>query len=812
MQAEQGWHDLRLAWRGLWRARGFSLTAALTLAIGIAGTTAMFALVHGVLLRPLPVREQDRLIVAWKELRSSGFAHYPFGDDEIDAVSRASQLLASVAGVTSNGVGRSVIVEAGSPGYVSVALVTGGFFDVLGIDAVRGRALSRADDLEGAENVVVISHGLWQRRYGGSPDVVGRRVRLPEQPFTIVGVMPPDIDFPRGVEVWRTTRSMPTGGPFGDAARREIDLIGRLRPGVTIEQAAGELTALTRRFEAEAPNVPRGLAPVVRSFADVVVGDARPAMLALFASVGLVLLIASANVANLLLMRGEARRSELALRAALGAGRGRIVRQVLAESLVLAIVAGLAALAITAWTLQGVIALVPEGLPRIESVRIDATVFLFTIGIAVVTALLAGLAPAVASMRRDLVLQLRGGATGVAVSPVRRVRRALVVAQVALAVTVVAAAGLLVRSLVRMQSIEIGLPAGRLAFVHLAVPQAMVEDRARHEQFLDQMISRLEAVPTIAAATPVNTLPFSAEGGWDVPRFAAEGQTLDRAAENPALNLESVHPNYFETFEVPLVRGRSFTQADREGAPAVAIVSEDVAAMTWPREDPIGKRLKMGGPGSPGPWYTVVGVAAATRYRELTKPRPTLYLPAAQFQMTARMLVLRTAASIEMAASAARDSVRAVDPDVQVVRVAPFEEMLDVPLARPRFNAFLLAIFALAALLLASIGLYAVMAASVRQRDRELSIRLALGATGGMLRRLVLGEALRLAVAGVAVGLVGAAVATRLLRRLLFGVHPLDPTSLAGAALLLVSVSVVAASIPAWSATRRGPVDALRAE
>lgn len=813
MTVEQCWQDLRLASRGLWRARAFSLTAVLTLAVGIGATTAMVALLHGVLLRPLPVREQDRLVVAWKELRSSGFAHYPFGGAEIEAVDRASLVLQSVAGVTRNGVGRSVITENGTASYVKVALITGEFFNVLGIEPILGRSFTRSDDLDGAENVLVISHALWQRRYGGSREIIGRRVRLSEQPFTIVGVMPPDLDYPRGVEVWRTTRSVPTGGPFGDAARSEVDLLARLRPGVTLEQAASELTALTRRLEADAPpNLPRGLVPVVRSFEDVVVGDVRTAILALFAAVALVLLIASANVANLLLMRGEARRSELALRAALGARRGRIVRQLFAESLVLALAAGTAGLAVTWCSLQMLIAVIPDGLPRVESVRIDLTVVLFTIGTAFVTALLAGLAPAVSSMRRDLLSQLRSGGTGVTGSPVRRGRRVLVVVQVALAVTIVAAAGLLTRTLLQLQSVEIGLSADRLVFVHLPLPQTKYADRARHEQFLDEVMSRLEAIPTIAAATPVNVPPFSGEGGWDVPRFAAEGQGVDRAAANPALNLESVHPSYFETFGVALVRGRGFTETDRPGAPEVAIVSEDVAAQTWPGEDPIGKRIKMGGEDSRAPWHTVVGVAAPTRYRELTKPRPTLYLPAAQFQMTAQMLVLRTTASVDLVASLARDSVRSVDPDVQVMRVAPFVEMLDAPLARPRFNALLLSIFGITALLLASVGLYAVMAASVRQRDREIAIRLALGATPTMVRRLVLGEALRLAAVGVVAGLAGAAVATRLLRGLLFGVHPLDPASFAGAALLLVFVSAIASFVPAWKATRGDPVATLRAE
>ena len=363
------------------------------------------------------------------------------------------------------------MVENGVADYVTVSLVTGGFFDVLGVRPILGRTLARTDDVDGAENVLVISHGLWQRRYGASREVIGRRIVLSDASFTVVGVMPPDLDYPHGVEVWRLTRSMGTSGPFGDAARREVNLIGRLRPGVTVEQARSELTALTEQLDANAPpGYLRGLVPVVHTFEDVVVGDVRTAMLALFGAVGFVLLIASANVANLLLMRGEVRRAELAVRAALGAGRGRIVRLLFAESLVLALAAGAAGLAVAWWSLHALINFVPDGLPRVESVRVDASVVAFTIAIAFVTALLAGLAPALSSMRMDLVSHLRSGGRGVTGSAARHGRRTLVVAQVALAVTIVAAAGLLIRSVLRLQSVDIGLPADRLVLVNLKMP------------------------------------------------------------------------------------------------------------------------------------------------------------------------------------------------------------------------------------------------------------------------------------------------------------------------------------------------------
>lgn len=512
-----------------------------------------------------------------------------------------------------------------------------------------------------------------------------------------------------------------------------------------------------------------------------------------------------------LLMRSEARRAELAVRVALGAGRGRIVRQVFAESLLLALTAGTVGLAVTWWSLQALIALVPEGLPRVESVRIDATVLFFTIALALATALVAALVPAMFSMRADLVSSLRSGGRGVTEPAARHGRRTLVVAQVALAVTIVAAAGLLIRSVLRLQSVDMGFAADYLVLVNLDMPQAKYAERGRHAEFLDEAIVQLEAVPAVFAATPVNVSPFSGRG-WDVPRFTVEGQNAEQAAANPPLNLESIHPNYFETFEVPLVRGRAFTRADRQGTVEVAIVSEDVVARIWPGEDPIGQRLKMGGPDSRARWLTVVGVAAQSRYRELPKPSATLYLPAAQFQMTAQMLVLRTTAPLDLVASVARERVRSLDPDVQVMRVAPFTELLAAPLARPRFNAFVLGVFAVAALLLSTIGLYAVMAAYVRQRDREIAVRLALGATTGGVRRFVLAEALRLGALGATIGLAGAFASTRLLRAQLFEVDPLDPASIVGAAILLMAASALASYLPVRRATRIDAVAMLRSE
>lgn len=802
--------EVRNAVRLLWRSKAFTIAAVSTLALGIATTTLMFALVQGILLRPLPVREQDRLILSWREAPTSGSALYPFGDAEIDAVARETRLLESVAGVTRNGVARTVLSDGSTSSYANVGLITGGFFEVLGAEASLGRRISVADDREGAEPVAVISHGYWQRHFGGAADVIGRRVTLGERPCVIVGVMPPDLDYPHGVEVWRTTRSMPVDGAFGAAARREVNLIGRLRPGVTVAQAQSELASMDTRLASDRPaDGNRRLAVVVRPYADVAVGDVRRPMTALFGAVAFVLLIACANVANLLLLRGEGRRGELAVRAALGAGRGRLAVQAIAESLVLSGLAGVVGVWLAWVALPLVITLVPDGLPRVESIRIDAAVVGFAVAIAFLTTLLAGMAPALVWMRTDAVASLLGSRDSVGLTT--RGRRVLVVVQVALAVAVLSATGVLVRTLLNLQAVDLGIANERLVLVDLHLPADAYASRERHAQFLDQVITQLAVAPGIAAATPVNVAPFT-DRGWDLPRVTAEGQSGERASSNPSLNLESIHPNYFSALDTAIVRGRAFLEADQKGAPAVAIVSEDAAASLWPGADPLGKRLKMGPAEGRGAWLEVVGVAAATRYRTVTTPRPTLYLPAAQFQMTASMLVVRSSSPLDLLIPVVREQIRTIDPNVRVLSAAPFAEYLERPLGRPRFNAFVITVFGLAALFLSTLGMYAVTAAYVRQRDREIALRLALGATTTSVRWLVLAETGRLAGLGALLGAAVAVAATRLLRGLVFEVSPTDPATIAGAVALLLAAAGLAAYLPMRRAARADVMGTLRSQ
>lgn len=815
-------HDLRLALRLAGRAKTFYLGAVLTLAIGMAGATVMFTLIRGILLRPLPVPDEDRLVVSWRVPPTGQAIHVPYRSSDVEAIARDSRVFERVAGVGYNGAYEQTWEDGARVFGAGTAVVMGEFFAVAGVTPLLGQALTRDHDRPGSEKAVVLSHAAWQRLFGGAPDVVGRTIVARSHAYRIAGVMPADFEYPRGVEIWTTPVALTDGvaiEAYRTALLRDVELLARLRPGVTPDQAQAELTTRIAALDAAAPAGDGGgfkaFRPVVRRYKSVVVGDVDRALAVLFSAVALILVIAAANVANLLLLRGEARRGEFVVRAALGAGRVRLVAQLLAESLIVALAAGAVALGLASWGLQLVTALVPGGLPRLEAIRVDAGVLLFAVALAFVIAGLAGVVPALAASRLDLVAQLRAGGRGTSGAVSARGRRWLVAAQVALAVTVVAAAGVLGRSLQRLQHADMGFAADRLVVVELDSPrnrQGGEVNRDAGRAFHDEVMARIGAAPGVEAVTPLNVQPFAGATGWELPRFTAEGQTADQVAANSSLNFEAVYLPYFTTLGVPILRGRDFTAADRQDTTPVAIVSDAVAAATWPGQDPIGRRLKFGGIDASNPWITVVGVAGTTRYRDLATPRPTLYIPSEQFGVGGGRLAIRATAPLAFVAGVVRDAVRAADPGVRVTRVASFADHLREPLAWPRFNALLLGVFAAAALLLSAIGLYGVMAASVRQRHAELGVRMALGASAAAVRRLVLGEGLRLAVIGAFAGLALAVVATRLLRGLLFEIAPLDPVSLLGAAAVLVAAAAVAVWLPAARATRVDPIDALRAE
>lgn len=807
--------DLRYAARTLLRTPAFTAAAVLTLAVGLTGTIAMFSLVNGVLLSPLPVPSEQELFVGWRGLPEAGARQWPFTSKDLDLLRRESRLVDGVAGVGYNDPGTHPFVDGSETSAVRTSRVTGDFFRVLGVAPLLGRTLQPEDDRAGAENVVVLTRGIWERRFGGDPGVLGRRVTIGGQPFTIVGVMPHDVDTPRHVEAWLTVSGMQAAAAdtrFKDAIANELMLLARLRPGVTAAQADAELRALAPAIDATRPNGdPRGFLPQIRPYREAVIGDVRAAIVVLFAAVALVLLIACANVSSLLLVRGDARRAEFAVRAALGAGRARLVRQLLVECLVLTAAAGVVAVTITTALLPALLAWVPDGLPRVHAVRIDGRVVLFSLAAAGLAATIATLLPAVSTGRARLVDGLgdasRGG-TGGGRGPWRR---ALVSAQVALAVVGLVAVGLLSRSLLQLRRDARALASGQLVMAPLAIPQAKYADRVKWRQFVTALNDAIEADERVTAATPVNATPFDGTG-WDLPVFSAEGQTDAEARANPPLNLEEVHPGYFRTFEVPIVRGRSFAATDDGTVPRVAIVSSDVAARVWPGQDPIGKRVKWGLPASEAQWLTVVGISAPTRYRTLQTPTASLYVPALQMLGGAAQIVVRTGMPLAQLADLVRARARDLDPDVGVMPLRPFDDLLQQPFARPRFYTLLMTGFGTTGLLLSAIGLYGVIAATVRQRRREIGIRLALGAEARHMRRLVLVEGVGLVAAGVLAGLLASTLATQALRSLLFGVHPLDPLALAGAVAGVILMAAAALVLPLRTASRVAPAEVLRTE
>ncbi len=794
---------LRVGVRRLRRTPGFALTAILTLALGVGLSTAVFSVAEALLLRRLPVRDQDRIVLLWGETPDRSFLNHPIADAR-DFV-RQSRTLARGAFYAREGAQPNAVRSAGRLSRLSRARVSGAFFDVLDVRPALGRTLRAEDDVPGAAPVLVLSWGAWQHRFGGDSAVLGRRIvmHLDGVGYTIVGVMPPGLDFPRGTEFW-----VPIFAPLAERAvsAAELDVVGRLATGATGAAARDELTAFFRR--AGSSPWQRVLRGVATTLPEAVLGDTKPALFAFAAASTLLLLITCINVANLLLVRGLSRVHEVALRAALGAGRGRIVAQLLAESAVLALAGGALGVGVAAAALRLFVMFAPPGVPRLDEIRLDSTSLAAAAGITGAASLVFALAPALVTSRVELLRVLRSARES-AGRRSRRTTEALVVGQVALALVVLSAASLITRSLLRLQAADLSLASSHVLVGELALRADAFDDRKKQFALLDLIGAQLEAVPGVRALSPVVAVPFS--HGWD-GRPAAEGQTPEEAAANPMLDMQVVAPGYFAALGIPVLRGRTFTDADRDDTPSVIVVSQSTARHYWPGVDPIGKRLSMGSKLEEA--SAVVGVVPDTRYRDLRHARPAIYFALRQsfFPFAPTDLVIRTSGPPAELVPAIRRAVEAASPGVVLANVAPFGAFLDAPLAQPRLNAVLLGVFALAAVALAAVGLFGVMATMVRQRAREIGVRMALGATAADLRRMVMGRGLAIAAAGTAIGLLGAVLANRLLAGMLYEVSPADGATLAIVSALLLVVSALATLIPARSGSRIDPVIALRSE
>ena len=799
--------NLRHAGRTLRRAPGWALSVVLTLAIGIGLATAVYTIADALLIRPLPVRAADQVLVLWGVTRDGRTDHFPLLYADAVEFSRRTRELEQVAYFSYGGAQPVPIDLAAGVVRLRRSLVSGGYFDLLGTRPALGRALRPQDDVRGAPPVAVLSHAAWLRFFGGDSAVIGRRIvlHLDGTPYTIVGVMPSGLDYPQGVDFWSPV--VPNSRALGDQPiYAELNAIARLRPGRSTADARRELT----RFFATTKSATWNVQGVARSLADDTVGNVRPALLAFGAAAILLLLITCINVANLMLVRGLARVRELAVRSALGAGRGRLIHQPLMESALLALVGGIAGALFAVAAVKGFVASAPADTPRLAEVHIGTATITAAIAATTLSMLLFAVGPSLAASRVDLQEVLRSASHQMSGS--RRFRRgaqALVVAQVGLAVLVLCVAGLVGRSLVSLERVPVAFDPARLLVLELALPKRYVGDAVAQRVLVSQLAERLSGVPGVRNVAPVFTPPFAAAGGV-FGRIAAEGQTAEEESRNPAVDYEVVTPDFFATFGIPRVRGRGFTDADRDGSLPVAIVSESMSRHYWPGSDPIGKRLVMG----PRDRLTIVGVVAETHYRDLREPRPRVYLPLRQspFPFAPTTLVIATAGKPSLLAPVLRRTVGEAAPGVAVASATPLETYVGNALAQPRMNALLLGLFAAAAVTLAAIGLFGVMATSVRLRARELSIRLALGATPNHLRAAVLGHAVAITSIGIALGLIASLATTRAVRTLLFGVSPTDLLTLGMASLFLLAVACLAAYVPAARAQRLDSAAALRAD
>jgi predicted permease len=802
--------DLVLALRRLGRRPGIAILGVATLAVGIGGATAIFSVADAVVLRPMPFADPGRLVVMWQSdrPRSQPFVEmsYPTFRDW-----RAHNFVfEDLAGMPSTNQSW-VLTGRGEPAKITGRIVTASFFPVLGVPPARGRALLPEDDRQGAARVVVLSHALWRDRFGAAADVIGQAAVLDGQPFTVVGVMPPGFAYPRGVELW--TPVVPAVGAL--AERPEVwwmSAIGRLRRGVSLERARRDMNALVERYDREHFKA-EGYAAVITPLDEALLGPTRPALLALLGAVGLVLLVACANVAGLQLVQMTERGSEMAVRLILGASHGRLARGLFAESFLLATAGGALGVLVSWAGIPLLLSLSPQEVPRLHDASLDARALGFAVAVSVAAAVLSGLAPALAVRHQSLPESLHDAARSVAGGR-RRLRGALVVAEVALALVLLAGGGLLVRSFLALREAPLGFESSHVLSVAVGLPTARYPGIGRRRLFFEELLARVRALPGVASAAVVTLRPLSGTVGMDWP-FVVEGQSDRDAERNPLLNFETVSTGYFETMGIPLRRGRSFTADDRDGRPGVVVVGESLARRYWPGQDPLGKRLRIPLPptGYDNAWLTVVGVAGDARYRELRATRLDLYMSHLQSDHELQDMVVRTRALEPAAlATAVREVVRQLDPQQPPPEVTTMDDVVSEALGGPRFAARVFGAFALVALFLAALGLYGLLAYSVGRRTREIGVRVSLGARPADVSRLVAGDGLRLVLLGIAIGLATALVGGRLVASLLFEVGPRDAFTLAGASATLLAVSLLASALPAWRAARVDAAVALRHE
>jgi putative ABC transport system permease protein len=788
------WQDARLALRGFRRSPTFTVTAVLILGIGIGATAAMWEVCSAVLLRPLPVIDEARIIQP-RALDGAG-VDVSLSSQELEhQLLPSSRTMRDMAGFAHWGVAASAFFNGDQPILLSRTEVTGNFFTVLGARPLLGRLLRPEDD--STARVVVLSYGAWRRQFAGDPAIVGRHLTeaFDNIPMTVVGVAPPGLDDPVGVDCWI---------PLVHSA--SVDVIARLAPGSSMTAARSEFLAAMKDIGRR-----RGVTTVaadVRTIREAVVGDSRPTILVLTAAVALLLLIACVNVGNLFLLRATTRRRELAVRRALGATVADVVRQLLVESAMLALAASALGLLVAEVGRRVLIAAAPRAVPNLDVVRAGGAPIGAAMAVGLLTVLLFGVGPAFAAVHRHPASPLRlDTRSGTATRQRRRVRQLLVASQVALALVMLTGAGLLARSLARLQTLKLGYRTDHVIVLNLVIGDMFSSTLAHIFTEYDEVAPHLRALPGVTAMTPVELPPFFGPNVFTTP-WDVEGQTAEQTDANPMVPIESGGSEYFQTLGIPILRGRGFSDDDREKAPRVAVVSQSVARMFWPGQNPIGKRVRFRGDTV---WRTVVGVSGDIHYRTLRAATPTIFLPYRQFFWQGDV-ILHTTASLDAMLPAIRRAVHDGNPAATVWRARTMDDLLAEPLAEPRLSALLLSTFGLVALVLAALGLYGVMASAVREQTRDIGVRMALGATPQRVRGEVLQRAMLVSLVGAAVGIVGAFAGSRVIASLLFEVSPTDPVALLVACGVLLVVAGLAAYVPAYRASRIDPSRALQGE
>ena len=803
--------DIRFALRGLAKKPAFAAIAVLTLALGIGANTAIFSVVHAVLLRPLPIKEPDRVMTFWHSAPAKGLQHMDLNDAMFAYYRHRTRTFETLAAFET---GEFSLTSGGEPEAVPGAIVTFDYFNVLGREPLHGRTFTAQEDTPGNSHVVLLSYGLWQRRFGGNPNIVGQSINVDNEPATVVGIMPADFDFPDPAERASSSGHVQLWVPKGldpqDSNSYNLLAVGRLKPGASADEAKKEIDALYQAFATQSgkklgDGVPEStVTAVLLPLQRHIVGEVRRPLLVLLGSIGLVLLIACANLTNLMLARAASRTRELAVRQCLGASAIRIARQTLTESLLLSFLGTLVGVLLAIWIVTALKSLVSSQIPHVETARIDATVLLFTVAVMLLTGVLCGLAPALRSARINLQDAIKEGARGSTSGSNKRLNNLFVVSQLALSLVLLIGAALFLQSFRNLLSVNPGFRADNVLMAQVSLPEQKYKEKAQTESFYNQLRQGVGSLPGVQAVELCQVVPFSG-GGGGAP-FTVEGFEHE---QSKVAWLRSSTPGYFNAMGMPILKGRGFESTDTATSLPVAIVDEKLAQRYSSQGDLVGKRLRIGD----GPWLSIVGVVPNVKNRKLDEDAwPYVYRPYSQWVRRETMLVVRSEMDPTTITGSIRNEVAKLDPELPLSRVSTIRQAMDRSLVTTRLTNWLLAGFALTALLLALTGIYGVMALNVANRRNEFGIRLALGAQATNVLRLILGQGLRLAVVGVGIGLLAAIVFTRLLQGLLFGISASDPLTFVVIAALLVGVALLACWIPARRATKVDPLEALRSE